>query len=109
MKNCLAFIHSFNTETYIAHLQGYYSEALPALARLKRIVSRLELNVSETIPGSNRCAKGRTFHTERSSTENARAWVVGVRGKRTKSSPCSNQRSELRPLVPGVGQQRSRR
>ena len=36
-----AFIHSFITfitEIYIAPLQGYYSEALPTLARLKRRV-----------------------------------------------------------------------
>jgi len=31
-------IHSFITEIYIAPLQGYYSEALPTLARLKRRV-----------------------------------------------------------------------
>ena len=29
--------------------------------------------------------------------------------KEQKSTPCSDERSELRPLVPGVGQQRSRR
>jgi len=33
---------SFITEIYIAPLQGYYSEALPTLARLKRRVLRLE-------------------------------------------------------------------
>ena len=32
----MEFIHSFITEIYIAPLQGYYSEALPTLARLKR-------------------------------------------------------------------------
>src|SRR6218665_3409367 len=38
-----AFIHSlFITEIYIAPLQGYYSEALPTLARLNRRVLRLE-------------------------------------------------------------------
>ena len=31
-------IHSFIMEIYIAPLQGYYSEALPTLARLKRRV-----------------------------------------------------------------------
>src|SRR6218665_1235292 len=36
------FIHSFITEIYIAPLQGYYSEALPTLARLKRRVLRVE-------------------------------------------------------------------
>src|SRR6218665_972882 len=35
-------IHSFITEIYIAPIQGYYSEALPTLARLKRRVLRLE-------------------------------------------------------------------
>jgi len=37
-----SFIHSFITEIYIAPLQGYYSEALPTPARLKRRVLRLE-------------------------------------------------------------------
>src|SRR6218665_3483918 len=32
------FIHSFITKIYIAPLQGYYSEVLPTLARLKRRV-----------------------------------------------------------------------
>src|SRR6218665_1667918 len=35
------FIHSFITDIYIAPLQGYYSEALPTLARLKRRVLRI--------------------------------------------------------------------
>ena len=35
-------IHSFITEMYIAPLQGYYSEALPTVARLRRRVLRLE-------------------------------------------------------------------
>src|SRR6218665_2263292 len=61
----------------------------------------------ERILGSNRCDKGSPLHTEGPTTENARAWVVEVRAKGTKSSPCSNERSELRPLVPVVGQQRS--
>src|SRR6218665_368643 len=38
----LTFIHSFITEIYIAPLQGYYSEALPTLARLKRRVLRVD-------------------------------------------------------------------
>ena len=38
----IRFIHTFITEIYIAPLQGYYSEALPTLARLKRRVLRLE-------------------------------------------------------------------
>src|SRR6218665_3273576 len=37
-----SLIHSFITEIYIAPLQGYYSEALPTLARLKRRVLRVE-------------------------------------------------------------------
>ena len=36
-------------------------------------------------------------------TENARAWVVEARAKGTKSNSCSVERSQLRPLVPGVG------
>src|SRR6218665_3506628 len=42
-------VHSFITEIYIAPLQGCYSEALPTLARLKRIVFRLEWNVSHKL------------------------------------------------------------
>src|SRR6218665_1071705 len=105
----LRFIHSFITEIYIAPLQGYYSEALPTLARLKRRVLRLESNVSERILGNNLCDRGSPFHTEGPTTENARAWVMEVQAKGTKSNPCSDEQSELRPLVPGVGQQRSRR
>jgi len=37
-----SFIHSFITEIYTALLQGYYSEALPTLTRLKRRVLWLE-------------------------------------------------------------------
>src|SRR6218665_1741899 len=105
----ITFIHSFITEIYIAPLQGYYSEALPTLARLKRRVLRLELNVLERILGSNLCDRVSPFHTDGPTTENAPAWVVNVRAKRTKSNLCSDERSELRPLVLGVGQQRSRR
>src|SRR6218665_1075363 len=54
----VSFIHSFITEIYIAPLQGYYSEALPTLARLRRRVLRLEQNVSERILGSNLWDKG---------------------------------------------------
>ena len=35
-------IHSFITQIYIAPLQGYNSEALPILARLRRTVFRLQ-------------------------------------------------------------------
>src|SRR6218665_1226999 len=60
-------------------------------------------------PGGNLCDNGSPFHTEGPTTENARNWVVDVRAKGTKSNPCSDDRSELHPLVPGVGWQRSRR
>src|SRR6218665_3821789 len=60
--------------------------------------------VRERILGSNRCAKESPFHTEGTTTENARVWLVEVRAKGTKSNPRSIERSELRPLVPGVGQ-----
>src|SRR6218665_1832953 len=50
---------------------------------------------------SNLCDNGSLFHTEGPTTENARAWVVDVRAKGTKSNPCSDDRSELHPLVPG--------
>src|SRR6218665_2537963 len=43
IQDQFAFIHSFITEIYIAPLQGYYSEALPTLARLKRRVLRLHV------------------------------------------------------------------
>jgi len=36
----ISFSHSFIMEIYIAPFQGYYSEALPTLARLKRRVLR---------------------------------------------------------------------
>ena len=42
-----SFFHSFIMEIYIAPLQGYYSEALPIPALLKRTVLGLEYNVSE--------------------------------------------------------------
>ena len=44
-NNCsyiTVLVNSFITEIYIAPLQGYYSEALPTLARLKRRVLKLE-------------------------------------------------------------------
>src|SRR6218665_1270003 len=95
-----SFIHSLRRFT---HLQGSYSKALPTLARLKRRFFRLEWNVSERILGNNLCDKRSPFHTEGPTTENARpAWVVEVRAKGTKSNPCSDERSELRPLLPGV-------
>src|SRR6218665_232095 len=43
--------------------------------------------------GSNLCDKGSPFHTEGPTTENARAWVVEVRAKGTKSNPRSKERS----------------
>src|SRR6218665_3218693 len=45
MCNCASIFHSFITEIYIAPLQGYYSEALPTLARLKRRVLTFETRV----------------------------------------------------------------
>ena len=45
----ILFIHSFITWIYIAPLQGYYSEALPTLARLKGTVLRLEYNASTQV------------------------------------------------------------
>jgi len=41
------FIHSFIIRIYIAPLLGYYSEALPTPARLKRAVLRVEQNAPE--------------------------------------------------------------
>ena len=52
-------------------------------------------------PGELSLRQRNPFHTEGPTTENARAWVVEVRAKGTKSSPCSDDRSELQPLVPG--------
>src|SRR6218665_2980756 len=79
----------------------------PCTAKEKSFEARVECVRKN--PGSNLCDKGSPFHTEGPPTENARAWVVDVRAKGTKSSPCSDDRSELHPLVPGVGWQRSRR
>ena len=46
-SNYFRSIHSFIMEIYIAPLQGYYSEALPTLARLKRRVNRLGTKLPE--------------------------------------------------------------
>src|SRR6218665_2236193 len=70
-------------------------------ARVKCVTKNPENNLFNKNPSP--------FHGEGPTTENARAWVVDVRAKGTKSNPCSDERSELRPLVPGAGQQRSRR
>ena len=61
-------MNSFITEFCIAPLQGYYSEALPTLARLKRTVSSLEFNVSERILGINRRANYYVFFGGNSTT-----------------------------------------
>ena len=42
VRPSLHVAYSFMTEICIAPLQGYYSEAIPTLARLKRRVLRLE-------------------------------------------------------------------
>src|SRR6218665_4149116 len=88
--NCLSLIVSkpihcsFITKIYIAPLQGYYSEALPILAKLKRTIFRVEWNVSERTLGSNRRANGSQFHTEGPTTENARVCPVKVGAKGTR-------------------------
>ena len=71
---------------YIAPLQGYYSEAFPILARLKRITFRLEWNVSEITLGSNRSANGSPFLKVRPTIENAWFCLVELRAKGTKST-----------------------
>src|SRR6218665_628475 len=97
------FIHSFIQygDLYSASSRLLLRSA-PGPCTLKRTVLRQEYNVSERILESNRCAKRSPLYTEGPTTENARAWVVEVRAKETKSNPCSNERSELRPLVSGV-------
>src|SRR6218665_3755598 len=103
----IVFIHSF---IHYGDLYSVPSRLLlrsapdPCTAKKKSFE-----NVSERILGSNLCDNGGPFHTEGPTTENTRAWVVDVRAKGTKSNPCSDDRSELHPLVPGVGWQRSRR
>src|SRR6218665_1888735 len=92
------FIRSL-TEIYIAPLQGYYSEALPTLARLKRKFSGLSRMCRKEPWGAISVPKGSPFHTEGPTTENGRVWLVEVREKGTKSNPCSIERRELRPLV----------
>src|SRR6218665_1924710 len=57
-------------------------------------------------PGNNHSANGSPFQTEGPTTENARVWRVEVR---TKGTPRSIDWRELRPLVPRVREQRSRR
>src|SRR6218665_3055517 len=78
----------------------------PCTAKEKSFEARVECVRKN--PGEQ-CDKESPFHTEGPTTKNARAWVVEVRAKGTKSNPCSDDRSELRHLVPGVGRQRSRR
>src|SRR6218665_1412460 len=54
--------------------------------------------------GGNLCDNGSPFHTEGPTTENARAWVVDVRAKGTKSNPCSdNLLLELAKFIIMVG------
>src|SRR6218665_3890010 len=74
----------------------------PCTAKKKSFEARVEC--IRKILGSNRCDKGSPFHTQGPTTENARAWVVEVRAKGTKSNPCSDELSELPLLVPGVGE-----
>jgi len=79
-----SFIHSFITKIYIEPLQGYYSEALPILARLKGTgFSRMCQNELWGLR-SNRSTNGNPFgpfHTEGSTTKNARVCLVDVRAK----------------------------
>jgi len=75
--------HSFIADIYIAPLEGYYSEALPTIARLKRTVFRPEQNVSERTLGSNRCANG-THSTQRANHQECTALACGSTGKRNK-------------------------
>jgi len=79
----------------------------PCMAKRKSFEARVKCVRKN--PGGNLCDKGSPFHTEGPITDNARARVVDVRAKGTKSNPCSDEQSELRPLVPGMEQQRSRR
>ena len=104
-----SFIHTFIMEIYIAPLQGYCSEAFPTLAQLKRIVFMLEQNMLEKTLGSNRCANEAHSIQRGQPPVNARTWLVEVRAIGTKRNPRSIERRELQSLVPGVGQQRSRR
>ena len=74
-----SFIHS------LLRFHGYYSEALPTLAWLKRRVLRLEYNVSERIMGSNCWDKGSPFHTEGPTTHRECTGLgCGGTGKRNK-------------------------
>src|SRR6218665_1123835 len=61
--------------------------------------------------GSNRCDKGSPFHTEGQPLRMYGSGLWRYEQKEQRVTPhgsCSNERSELRPLVSGVGQQRSR-
>jgi len=58
------FFHSFITKTYIAHLQGDNSEALPTPARSNNTDSNCRRNAREWVLGSDRRTKRMLFQTE---------------------------------------------
>src|SRR6218665_1746742 len=67
----------------------------PYTAKEKSFEARVKC-VRKNPIGSNLCDKGSPFNTEGPTTENARARVVEVRAKGTKSNACSDERSERR-------------
>jgi len=79
-------IRSFVTEIYIAPLRGYYSEALPTLARLKKTVFRLVVECVGKNPGDQSLCQWKPIPHKGPTTKNARAWLVDVWAKGTKSN-----------------------
>ena len=81
-----AFIYLFITQIYIAPFQGYYSEALPTLAQLKRKSFEARVECVRKNPGEQSLRQKKPI-------SHWGAWVVEVRTKETKSNPYSNERS----------------
>src|SRR6218665_2842811 len=88
-------IHSFITEPYIAPLQGYYSETLPTLARLKEKSFEAKVEYVRKNPGEKSLRQRKPIPHRGPTTENARVWVVELRAQGTKNNLCSNEPSKL--------------
>src|SRR6218665_3237299 len=97
-----SFIHY--GDLYSAHSRLLLRSAPdPCTAKEKSFEARVKCVRKN--PGEQSLRQRKPITHRGPTTENARACV---RARGTKSNPCSDERSELRPLVPGVGQQRSR-
>src|SRR6218665_555316 len=103
----LAIHYSFITEIYIAPLQGYYSEALPTLAWLKRSFEAIVKCVRKN-PGEQSLHQRKPI-PHRGQPPRMHGPGLWRYEQKEQRVTCSNERSELRPLAPRVGQQRCRR